>query len=369
VSIEDRVRDVLRTVVDPQVGKPIEDLGMIETVEVHRGEARVRARVAVPGSEEELRRAVDEALTQVRGIDRVAVELREMDAAERSDLARRLRGGRSREETVFFAEGPTEVIAVASGKGGVGKSSVTVNVAAALASEGQRVGILDADVWGFSVPRMMGVSGRPTGWGDVILPPRAHDVRVISMGFFVSDETPVIWRGPMLHKAIQQFLGDVYWGELDALLVDLPPGTGDVSISLASMLPRGSMLVVTTPQDAARMVAERAGRMAQHPNIKLNVLGVVENMAGFVCPHCGEVTQVFGEGGGAKTAEALEVPFLGAVPLQVSVREGSDAGTPVVVSEPDSPAGRAFREVASELGKLIRSPRGKPLSLSLRRDG
>jgi Mrp family chromosome partitioning ATPase len=186
------------------------------------------------------------------------------------------------------------VIAVASGKGGVGKSSVTVNLACALAAEGHRVGILDADVWGFSVPRMMGVTGKPVGFNDMILPMESHGVKVISMGFFVPEETPVIWRGPMLHKAIEQFLGDVYWGDLDFLLCDLPPGTGDVSISLASFLPGASMLVVTTPQEAARKVAERAGKMAERTNLR--PIGVIENMSWFVCPHCGEPTPIFGQG-------------------------------------------------------------------------
>ena len=363
---EHEIRELLRDVREPTIGKPIGELGMLGAVETVDGTIRIDLHVVLPYSAEPIGQAIAEAL---RPLDRdVQVRASEMSDEDRAGLVRTLRGGKTREETVFFAEGPTEVIAVASGKGGVGKSSVTANVAAALAADGQRVGILDADVWGFSIPGMMGIGGSPLGFNDMILPPVAHGVKVISMGFFVSQETPVIWRGPMLHKAIQQFLGDVYWGELDALLVDLPPGTGDVSISLASFLPRGSMVVVTTPQDTARTVAERAGRMAQHPNIDLEVLGVVENMSGFVCPHCGETTPLFGEGGGLRTAEALGVPLLGSVPIQVSLREGSDAGTPVVVSEPDSPAGAAFRKVAAELAARIRSPRGKPLSLSLKED-
>ncbi|HEX6208085.1 MAG TPA: Mrp/NBP35 family ATP-binding protein [Actinomycetota bacterium] len=358
---EQDVRHALHRALDPSIEKPLDDLGAVEAVETDRDRVRVSIRVPIPGDDENVRRSVEEALAGLGA--HLEVRVSEMSPEQRAEMVGRLRGGKTREETVFFSEGPTEVVAVASGKGGVGKSSVTANLAASLAAEGQRVGILDADVWGFSIPRMMGVSGQPAGTSDMIVPPRAHGVKIISMGFFVSDETPVIWRGPMLHKAIQQFLGDVYWGELDALFVDLPPGTGDVSISLASFLPRGAMLVVTTPQEAAAKVAERAGRMAQHPNIDLEVLGVVENMAGFVCPHCGEITPLFGEGGGARTAEALDVPLLGSVPIQVSLREGSDEGTPVVVSEPDSPAGAAFREIAGELGTRIRSPRGKPLSL------
>jgi ATP-binding protein involved in chromosome partitioning len=199
----------------------------------------------------------------------------------------------------------------------------------------------------------------------MILPLESHGVKVISMGFFVPDETPVIWRGPMLHKALQQFLGDVYWGELDFLLVDMPPGTGDVALSLATFLPSGSMLVVTTPQDAARKVAERAGRMAQHQNVKLKLLGVIENMSGFACPHCGEVTDPFGTGGGQKTADALGVPFLGAVPMQVSLREGSDSGRPLVADEPQSPAGEALLDLARRLGKTAKSRVGKTLPLAV----
>jgi ATP-binding protein involved in chromosome partitioning len=203
------------------------------------------------------------------------------------------------------------------------------------------------------------------GFNNMILPLEAHGVKVISMGFFVSDETPVIWRGPMLHKALQQFLGDVYWGDLDVLLVDMPPGTGDVSLSLASFLPSGSMLVVTTPQDAASKVAERAGRMAQHPNVQLKLLGVIENMSGFVCPHCGEITDLFGSGGGRATADALGVPVLGTVPMQVSLREGADRGRPVVLDEPDSPAGTALREIAGDLTRRARTRVGKSLPLTV----
>jgi ATP-binding protein involved in chromosome partitioning len=212
---------------------------------------------------------------------------------------------------------------------------------------------------------MMGVSGQPVGFNNMILPLEAHGVKIISMGFFVSDETPVIWRGPMLHKALQQFLGDVYWGDLDFLLIDMPPGTGDVSLSLASFLPSGSMVVVTTPQEAASKVAERAGRMAQHPNVTLKLLGVMENMSGFVCPHCGELTDVFGTGGGEKTAAALGVPYLGGVPMQISLREGSDEGRPVVVDQPDSPAGQALRRIAQDLAKRVRTRVGKSLPLTV----
>ena len=363
---EDRIREALRNVLDPEIGKPIEDLGMLKGIEVDDGRVRVHVLLTIAGCplKDRIDSDVRGALADVEGVRDVEVVLGEMSGDQRENLVGQLRGAQPPQQT-FFTEGDTEVIAVASGKGGVGKSSVTANLAVALSASGFRVGVLDADVWGFSIPRMLGVSGQPVAFNNMILPLEAHGVRVISMGFFVPDEQPVIWRGPMLHKAIQQFLGDVYWGDLDFLLIDLPPGTGDVSLSLASFLPGGSMLVVTTPQDAARKVAERAGRMAQHPNVKLRLVGVVENMSGFVCPHCGEITDVFGTGGGEKTARALGAPFLGQVPIQVSLREGSDTGTPVVVSEPDSPAGRAFLDLAESVVRTTKTKVGKPLPLTV----
>src|SRR5207237_3653004 len=267
----------------------------------------------------------------------------EMTGEEREQLVGTLRGQAQTggpQQPTFFTDDKTTVIAVASGKGGVGKSSVTVNLAAALAAEGHRVGVLHADVGGSGVPRLMGVSGQPVAFNNMILPLESHGVRIISMGFFVPEEQPVIWRGPMLHKAVQQFLGDVYWGEIDFLLCDLPPGTGDVSLSMASFLPGASMLVVTTPQEAARKVAERAGKMAGQ--VRQKVLGVIENMSYFLCPHCGEPTSIFGHGGGEEAARTLGVPLLGRIPLYPQIRAGGDAGTPVVLSEPDSAAGEAL---------------------------
>src|SRR5438445_9267481 len=274
-----------------------------------------------------------------------------------------LRGGRP-EQPQFFTDAKTTVIGGASGKGGVGKSSVTVNLACALAAEGHRVGVLDVDVWGFSIPRMMGMSGHKlTGYDNIAYPVQSHGVKLISMGFVVEEETPVIWRGPMLHKAVQQFLGDVYWGELDFLLADLPPGTGDVSISVAGFLPGAQMLVVTTPQEAARKVAERAGKMAVTTHLR--VVGVIENMSYFVCSHCGERTTIFGEGGGQVAADTLGVPLLGQIPLMLTLREGGDRGTPIVVSDPDSPAGQALRAAAGQLARISRTLVGKPLRLGV----
>ena len=365
---EEQVRAALHTVHDPEIGKPIDDLGMLKGVAINPdGTVRVHVLLTIAGCplRDRITQDVTAAVQTVEGVTGVDVVLGEMTGDQREGLVTQLRGGEAQPQ--FFTEGDTEVIAVASGKGGVGKSSVTANLAVAMAAEGHRVGVLDADVWGFSIPRMLGVAGQPVGFNDMILPLEAHGVKVISMGFFVPDETPVIWRGPMLHKALQQFLGDVYWGDLDYLLVDMPPGTGDVSLSLATFLPSGSMLIVTTPQDAARKVAERAGRMAQHPNVKLKLLGVVENMAGFVCPHCNEITELFGSGGGQKTADTLGVPFLGAVPMQVSLREGSDTGRPIVVDEPDSAASIALRGLARQLTQRAKTRVGKALPLSVAR--
>jgi ATP-binding protein involved in chromosome partitioning len=362
---EDQVRQALRNVLDPEIGKPIEDIGMLQGIEVNDGSVRVHVLITIEGCplKDRITSDVTNAL-QPLGVERVDVELSPMSEQQRAELVTRLRGSAAaapQQQRQFFVGTDTTVIAVASGKGGVGKSSITVNLACALAAEGHRVGVLDADVWGFSVPRMIGVTGQPVGFNNMILPLESHGVKVISMGFFVPEETPVIWRGPMLHKAIEQFLGDVYWGELDFLLADLPPGTGDVSISLASFLPGASMLVVTTPQEAARKVAERAGKMAERTNLR--PLGVIENMSWFACPHCGERTSIFGAGGGQEAADTLGVPLLAQVPLMPDLRQGGDEGRPIVVTDPDSPAGQALRDAARRVAQTTRSKVGKPLPL------
>jgi ATP-binding protein involved in chromosome partitioning len=362
---EEQVREALRSVLDPEIGRPIEDLGMLERIEVEGESVRVHVLLTIAGCplQERITSDVNDALAPL-GVPRVDVRMRPMSEEQRAALVGKLRGGENgapQQQRSFFTDGKTSVIAVASGKGGVGKSSVTVNIAAALAAEGHRVGILDADVWGFSVPRMLGVHGQPVGFNDMILPLEGNGVKVISMGFFVPEEQPVIWRGPMLHKAIEQFLGDVFWGDLDFLLCDLPPGTGDVSISLASFLPGASMLVVTTPQEAARKVAERAGKMAERTNLR--PIGVVENMSWFVCPHCGERTSIFGEGGGQEAADTLGVPLMGQIPIEPRLREGGDEGRPIVVREPDSPAAQALVEAARRVAQVTRSKVGKPLTL------
>jgi len=362
---EEQVREALRSVLDPEIGKPIEDLGMLKGIHIEGDLVRVYVLLTIAGCplQDRITQDVTGALAPLDGVGRVEVSMAPMSDEQRQSMVSTLRGN-APEQRTFFTGADTTVIAVASGKGGVGKSSVTVNVACAMAAEGYRVGILDADVWGFSVPRMIGVQGKPVGFDDMILPLESHGVKVISMGFFVPEETPVIWRGPMLHKAIEQFLGDVYWGDLDFLLCDLPPGTGDVSISLASFLPGASMLVVTTPQEAARKVAERAGKMAERTNLR--PIGVVENMSWFVCPHCGEREAIFGQGGGREAAETLGVPLFAQVPLEPALREGGDDGTPIVITEPDSPAGEALRRAAREIAQATRSKVGKPLPLMAR---
>jgi ATP-binding protein involved in chromosome partitioning len=365
VVSEQQVRQALRGVMDPEIGRPIEDIGMLRSIDIDGGRVAVHVLLTIEGCplKDRITNDVTAAVQPLEGVERVEVRLTPMSQEQRETLASTLRGGAAPaapQQKIQFPPS-TSVIAVASGKGGVGKSSVTVNLAAALAADGRKVGVLDADVWGFSVPRMLGVSGKPVGFENMIMPLEGYGVKVISMGFFVPDDTPVIWRGPMLHKAIEQFLGDVYWGDLDFLLCDLPPGTGDVSISLASFLPGASMLVVTTPQEAARTVAERAGRMAERTNLR--PLGVVENMSWFVCPHCGEREPIFGEGGGQQAAEHLQVPLMAQVPLMPSMRAGGDTGTPIVVSEPESPAALALREAASAVARATKSKLGKPLTL------
>ncbi len=367
MATEAQVREALKGVKDPEIGRPIDEIGMLKSVEVDGGVVRVHVLLTIEGCplKDRITSDVTAAVQPLEGVEHIDVQLTPMSTEEREKLVSGLRGGApAASETTISFPPQTSIIAIASGKGGVGKSSVTVNLAAALAKSGRSVGVLDADVWGFSVPRMLGAVGKPVGFNDMILPLEAHGVKVISMGHFVPEETPVIWRGPMLHKAIQQFLGDVWWGDLDFLLCDLPPGTGDVSISLASFIPGASMLVVTTPQDAARKVAERAGKMAERTNLR--PLGVVENMSWYVCPHCGERETIFGEGGGREAAETLGVPLMAQIPLVPALRAGGDEGVPIVVSDPDSPAALALSEAAEAVVRATKSKVGKPLQLMAR---
>jgi ATP-binding protein involved in chromosome partitioning len=294
-----------------------------------------------------------------------------MSSTQRQEMQARLRAesGMTEREIPFARAGSlTRVYAVASGKGGVGKSTVTVNLAAAMSHSGLSVGVVDADIYGHSVPRMLGVTGRPTQVEDMIMPPSAHDVRVISIGMFVADNQPVVWRGPMLHRALQQFLGDVFWGDLDVLLMDLPPGTGDIAISVAQLVPPAELLVVTTPQQAAAEVAERAGTIALQTHQQ--IAGVVENMSYLPCPHCDERVEVFGSGGGQAVADGLTrsvgalVPLLGEVPIDMRLREGGDTGRPLVLDDPDAPASRVLMDVADRLGHRARSLAGWSLGLT-----
>ncbi len=283
---------------------------------------------------------------------------------------RRAFGAARAEREIPFARADslTRVFAVASGKGGVGKSSVTVNLAAAMAADGLSVGVVDADIYGHSIPRMLGVEGRPTQVEGLIMPPQSHGVRVISIGMFTPGNTPVVWRGPMLHRALQQFLADVWWGDLDVLLMDLPPGTGDIAISVAQLVPNAELLVVTTPQQAAAEVAERAGTIALQTHQR--VAGVIENMAWLPCPHCNERVEVFGSGGGEQVASGLSrslgatVPLLGAVPIDVRLREGGDNGQPLVLTDPEAPAAVTLKEIATRLGRRERGLLGKSLTLT-----
>jgi ATP-binding protein involved in chromosome partitioning len=368
----EQVTAALARVNDPEIRRPITDLGMVKSVDITPdGQVRVEVYLTVAGCplRDTITREVTAAVAAVPGVAGVAVALDVMTDEQRRELQAQLRGGRVEREIPFAQPSSlTQVYAIASGKGGVGKSSVTVNLAAALAAAGQKVGVLDADIYGHSVPRMLGVTGRPTQVEQMIMPPAAHDVKVISIGMFTSGNTPVVWRGPMLHRALQQFLADVYWGDLDVLLMDLPPGTGDIALSVAQLLPSAELIVVTTPQIASSEVAERAGAIAAQTHQR--VVGVIENMSGLPCPHCGEIVDVFGSGGGEAVAAALTrltgatVPLLGQVPIDVRLREGGDKGVPLVLSDPDSAVAQQLTEIAGTLANRSRGLAGRRLGLS-----
>ena len=373
-ALEESVRTALGTVQDPEIHRPITELGMVKSIGIDEaGAARVAVYLTVSGCpmRETITSRVTEAVAAVPGITSVEVELDVMSAEQRQELASMLRGGKPDKEIPFAQPGSlTRVYAVASGKGGVGKSSVTVNLAAALAADGLKVAVVDADIYGHSVPRMLGVEGRPTQVENMIMPPSAHGVKVISIGMFTPGNAPVVWRGPMLHRALQQFLADVYWGDLDVLLLDLPPGTGDIAISVAQLVPNAEILIVTTPQQAAAEVAERAGTIALQTH--QTIVGVIENMSGMPCPHCGEMVDVFGTGGGQTVSEALtkatgaRVPVLGSIPIDIRLREGGDDGRPVVLTDPGSPAGVALRGIAGKLSSRQRGLSGLSLGITPR---
>jgi ATP-binding protein involved in chromosome partitioning len=372
-TVEDAVLAALATVDDPEIHRPITELGMVRSAVVGPdGRVLVELLLTVVGCplRDKLRTDITAAVSAVPGVTGVEIDFGVMTPEQRQSMQQRLRGGgaATEEPVIPFAQPGTRtrVYAVASGKGGVGKSSVTVNLAAALAARGLSVGVVDADIYGHSVPRMLGTEARPTRVEDMIMPPQAHGVKLISIGMFTDGNAAVVWRGPMLHRALQQFLVDVYWGELDVLLLDLPPGTGDVAISLAQLLPNAEILVVTTPQTAAAEVAERAGAIALQTHQRL--VGVVENMSWLELPD-GSRMEVFGAGGGAAVAESLtrvvgaQVPLLGQIPLDTRVREAGDLGTPIVLAEPTAPASVALKAVADRLAVRRESLLGKPLGL------
>jgi ATP-binding protein involved in chromosome partitioning len=369
-TVEQAVHAALATVDDPEIHRPITELGMVKSVVVVDGIADVGVYLTVVGCpmRETITKRVTEAVSRVPGITSVRVDLDVMSDQQRADMRKNLRGDAPEAVIPFAQPGSlTRVYCVASGKGGVGKSSVTVNLAAALAARGLSVGVVDADIYGHSVPRMLGVTARPTRVDDMIMPPQMHGLKVISIGMFTAGNDAVVWRGPMLHRALQQFLADVYWGDLDVLLLDLPPGTGDIAISTAQLIPNAELLIVTTPQQAAAEVAERAGSVAVQT--RQRVVGVVENMSWMELPD-GSRMDVFGTGGGQTVADSLtrilgaKVPLLGQIPLEPRVRECGDTGTPVVLAAPDSPASRAMRDVAEKLAVRSRGLAGMSLGLS-----
>ncbi|MCU1454388.1 MAG: putative Mrp family protein [Acidimicrobiales bacterium] len=359
---EAEIIEALRPVQDPELHRSIVDLGMVRGATLEGGVATVLVALTTPGCplKNEIQTRVRSALATTVGIDSVQIEFTSMSPEELAELRQTLNGnpaatagtnqahGHAEGRAIPFADpsSTTRVLLIASGKGGVGKSSVTTNLAIALAQRGKSVAIVDADVWGFSIPRMLGVNRPPVLIDSMLVPPDAHGVRCISMGFFADEDQAVIWRGPMLHKAIEQFLTDVFWDDPDYLLVDLPPGTGDISISLAQFLPRAEVYVVTTPQPAAQRVAQRAAAMADKVN--LQVKGVIENMAWFTGDD-GKRYEIFGAGGGQDLAERIEVPLLGQIPLVPLMREGGDTGHPIVVEDPSSEAAQVFTSMAERI--------------------
>ena len=372
VITESAVREALSRVEDPEIGRPITELNMVKSVSVTGNDVAVEIYLTIAGCpmkstiESNTRAAVEE----LEGVGNVTVTMEAMSDEQRRELKKKLRGGQAEPEIPFAKpESTTRVFAVASGKGGVGKSSMTVNLAAALVHKGLKVGIVDADIYGHSVPNLLGCTDGPTVLDDeMLLPPISHGIKHISIGQFVEGNAPVVWRGPMLHRALQQFLADVFWGDLDVLLLDLPPGTGDIALSVAQLIPNAELLIVTTPQAAAAEVAERAGSISQQT--RQRVAGVIENMGAMVMPD-GSTMDVFGTGGGQIVADRLgvilghEVPLLASVPLDPTLRSGGDAGTPIVIDAPESPAAQQIQAVADKLAIRSDSLVGKNLNLGV----
>ncbi len=370
-SIHDAIRLALQSVIDPEIRKPITELDMIGDISVVDATATVALKLTIVGcpAAASIERDVREATASVPSIENVVVQVGVMTRDERDALTIKLRGGRSR-DLQFGADSLTRIYAVTSGKGGVGKSTLTANLAVALAARGLSVGVVDADVFGYSIPGMLGLEGvKPTQVGEMILPPINYGVKVISIGMFVDDNAAVSWRGPMLHRTLKQFLTDVFFGDLDVLLLDLPPGTGDIAISLGQLLPHAEVIVVTTPQPAAAEVAERSAKVARQTG--QSVIGVIENMSGLVQSD-GSVLEIFGSGGGADVAARLSVgydhpvPVLSSVPLSIALRSGGDAGVPLVLADPADPAAVAILAVAETLASRGLGLAGRKLGFSVR---
>jgi len=352
IVTKEQVMEALRDVMDPELHRSIVELNMVKEVAIRGGDVKVEALLTISGCP--MRETIiDSIRTKVQtlpGVERVDVQLGVMSQEQRQALMGQLRPGPKQQSPLLAPTSKTRILAIASGKGGVGKSTVTVNLAAALARRGRTVGVVDADVYGFSVPKMMGVSaGRPTIIDQMIIPIERHGVRLMSIGFMVDEGEAVIWRGPMLHKALTTFLTEVHWGDVDDLLIDLPPGTGDVSLTIAQTLPRAEMLIVTTPQSTATNVAFRSGKMAEKVNMP--VIGVIENMSYFVPSPGADPIYIFGRGGGEQLARQVDAPLLGQIPLDQEIREGSDRGVPVVITAPDAASSRIFYAIADTLLK------------------
>lgn len=372
ISIVEEVNAALATVSDPELHRPLPELGMVEYVEIAGSVAKLHILLTISGCpmQDRLRADITAAVSKVSGITAVEVIFGVMSEEQRNNVKKLLRGGR--EKFIPFAqpESLTRVIGVASGKGGVGKSSLTTNLAVAAARKGLRVGILDADVYGHSIPRLMGLMGqRPTAIDQMFIPLEAYGVKVVSMEMFKPERADAVaYRGPLLHRVLEQLLSDAYWGDLDLLLIDLPPGTGDLAISLGQLIPTSEIVVITTPQVAAAEVAERAGRIAHQ--IHQRVIGVIENMSSFPCPSCSEKISLFGEGGGEETATRLsnlvgsDVPLLGKVPFSSALRTGGDNGDPIVTAQPESPSAQAISAIADKLVVRSSSLLGVRLGLS-----
>jgi ATP-binding protein involved in chromosome partitioning len=378
VPTEAEIIEALRPVEDPELHRSIVDLGMVKEVADAGGAVQVTIALTTPGCplKNEINTRVRSAISALPGVAGVEVQFTAMSPDELARLRQELHGdpastagsqpahGHAEGRAIPFSEpgSTTRVLLIASGKGGVGKSSVSTNLAISLANRGKKVALVDADVWGFSIPRMLGIQHPPQVIDSMLVPPEAHGVRCISMGFFAEEDQAVIWRGPMLHKALEQFLTDVFWDDPDYLLIDLPPGTGDISISIAQFLPRAEVLVVTTPQPAAQRVAQRAAAMAEKVN--LQVRGVIENMAWFTGDD-GQRYEIFGAGGGQELAEKLSVPLIGQIPLLRDLREGSDEGKPVAAIDPDGEAGRAFAAIAEQVDVALAPKRRYNAALKL----